>query len=316
MYVLYFRSGFIKAMREAVRAADFYTSHIDSNGFFTLKSGDAKYCYNESMAYTYWLTGDNSSSAKIGTVVNAYSGVTTRWSVDLGFWTERNSGYKLLANTIAYEVLGDTTYKTAMQTIVGDLTWLQDGAGGLIPSPRIDGGLYHTGKQHSEGSRRAYLCSPWMSTLVVDAMVRSYGVSEDTGIAGFIKRMGNMVKVASKTDSDAEYSSEYASPLVYPDYLMQIDGTSDMRSSTDDQHAMDVGIIAAWANYFANVLGTPDATLAQAANDLYFTHDIGMNYWTRPDAPASGLTAYRVSPWRKYGWEYRTTGSFSWIMNQ
>ena len=59
MYELYMRSGFTTALREAVRSADFYADHLNSSGFFTLKPGDAKYAYNESLAYTYWLLGDN-----------------------------------------------------------------------------------------------------------------------------------------------------------------------------------------------------------------------------------------------------------------
>ena len=62
------------------------------------------------------------------------------------------------------------------------------------------------------------------------------------------------------------------------------------------------------------VLGTPDPVLTQRATDLYFTYDIGVNYWIRPDAPASGLAAYRVSPWRKYGWEHRPSAALSWAM--
>ena len=59
MYELYFRSGFATALREAIRSTDFYVNHLDSSGFFTLASGDPKYSYNESLAYTYWLLGDN-----------------------------------------------------------------------------------------------------------------------------------------------------------------------------------------------------------------------------------------------------------------
>ncbi|MFK7695563.1 hypothetical protein [Paenibacillus sp. HJGM_3] len=315
MYVLYMRSGSFKALREAVRATDFYKNHIRPDGSFDLNSFDPKYSYDESMAYTYWLTGDNNVLSKIPLIVSAYQNVATRWTPTLNMFTERHVGFKLLANVVAYEVLGDTAYKNKVTEIVGDFIWHQNGAGGQMPANRIDGGLYHTGKQHTEGSRNAYLASPWMSALLVDAMVRAYGVSEDPGTADFIKRMGNMVKAASRSDSAHQYDT-YSGALMYPDYLMKADGTKDMRSNSDVQHAIDVGSIAAWAYYFSLVQGTPDTTLKQLANDLYFTFDIGVNYWTRPTAPASGNTAFRVSPPRKYGWEYRTSGSFSWLVTQ
>ena len=39
-----------------------------------------------------------------------------------------------------------------------------------------------------------------------------------------------------------------------------------------------------------------------------------MNFWIRPNGPNSGLPAYRVSPWRKYGWEHRVSGGLGWAM--
>src|SRR5262249_38992627 len=95
----------------------------------------------------------------------------------------------------------------------------------------------------------------------------------------------------------------------YPDYLMRADGTSDNRSDTDVQHALDVGGVAAWATYFAELRGTPDASLRQLANDLYHTYDVGVNFWTRP-----GGTNFNVSPPRRYTWEYKNSASFAWAL--
>jgi hypothetical protein len=90
---------------------------------------------------------------------------------------------------------------------------------------------------------------------------------------------------------------------------MRTNGTSDNRMTTDVQHAMDVGAIAAWATYFAELRGTPDASLRQLANDLYATYDVGVNFWTRP-----GGTNFNVSPPRRYTWEYKNSASFSWAL--
>ena len=72
---------------------------------------------------------------------------------------------------------------------------------------------------------------------------------------------------------------------------------------------MDVGAVAAWATYFADLRGTPDASLRQLANDLYATYDVGVNFWTRP-----GGTNFNVSPPRRYTWEYKNSPSFSWAL--
>ena len=217
--------------------------------------------------------------------------------------------YKLLANEIAYEVTGGATFKTNVQTVVNDLVWHQNGAGGQLPANRVDGGLYHTGEQHDideASSASVLIASPWMSALVVDPMVRVFGVWQNNSqVSDFIIRMGNFEKVASKTDSDGDFGGVTR----YPDYLMRADGTTDARSGSDVQHAIDVGAVAAWATYFAELRGTPDASLRQLANNLYTTYDIGVNDWTRP-----GNTNFNVSPPRRYSWEYKNSPSFSWAL--
>ena len=149
------------------------------------------------------------------------------------------------------------------------------------------------------------IASSWMSALIVDPMVRAYGVWQNPQIADFIVRMGNFEKAASKTDANGQFGGTTR----YPDYLMRADGTSENRSDTDVQHAMDVGAVAAWATYFAELRGTPDASLRQLANDLYATYDVGVNFWTRP-----GGTNFNVSPPRRYTWEYKNSPSFSWAL--
>jgi hypothetical protein len=308
MYALYLRSGFATALREAIRSADFYADHLNGSGYFTLRPGDPKYAYNEPLAYTYWLLGDNRMLAPISTVVNAHNGTVSRWNPNLNFWTERNVGYKLLASEVAYEVTGNSTFKTNVQTIVTDLIWHQNGADGQLPTDRVDGGLYHTGQQHDAsevGDPNVIIASSWMSALVADPMVRAYGIWQNPQIADFIVRLGNFEKAASKTDADGQFDGTSR----YPDYLMRADGTSENRSETDVQHAMDVGAVAAWGTYFAELRGMPDASLRQLADDLYATYEIGVNYWTRP-----GGTNFNVSPPRRYTWEYKNSSSFSWAL--
>src|SRR5262249_17883984 len=161
------------------------------------------------------------------TVVGAFDGTATHWSPNLSFWTERNSGDKLLATEVAYEVTGNATFKADVQTIVNDFIWHQDGAGGQLPGNRVDGGLYHTGEQHdiSEASSASVLiASSWMSALIVDPMVRVFGVWQDNShIPDFIVRMGNFEMVASKSDANGQFGGTTR----YPDYLMRADGSSD-----------------------------------------------------------------------------------------
>jgi hypothetical protein len=309
MFILYFRSGFLKALREAVRSTQFYRNHINASGFFDLKSSnDAKYSYNECFAYCYWLTGDEAMAPMFEHILQAHSSTRTRWAPGHNFWTERHSGFKLLAYVVAYEILGKD-YKDSVLQMASDLMWHQNGADNQIPANRVDGGLYHYGRQHDGDWASAELGgSPWMSAFIYDPMLRVYAMGESPEVADFICRLGNFLKEACRVNNDG---------FTFPRYAMLYDGSDgQVNEFSDVQHAIETASGIAWAHYFANSLNRPDPTLKSKADSLYLTYDDQVNYWTRPAAPASGLTAYRVSPWRKYSWEYRTSHGLSWALRQ
>ncbi|MFO0676932.1 MAG: hypothetical protein U0169_10375 [Polyangiaceae bacterium] len=329
----YIRSGYLTQLREAVRAADFYKKHIYRpggagqkaavTGMFDMKvdksedypgGNGAMYSYAEPFAYTYWMTGDDSMLEYLPWICQAQDqSEPTRWSPSLGSWTERHTSYTLLDNVIAYEVTGEAKYKTKMMSIVDDFVWHQDGAGGQLPANRIDGGLWHTSDQHGDGE--GMVASPWMSALIVNAMARAYMVTEDPRVARFIARMGTFEKAATKMRQPADVTYEVNVPVRSPDYITTITGASSESAMEDVEHSLDVANALAWAGYFADLTGTPDPTLRQTAQELYTTYMIGVDYYTRPAAPASGLSAFRVDPDRKYGWQYHSTGTFGWLMN-
>ena len=332
MFVLYMRTGFLKPLREAVRNAQFYkdrlwpdtTTPARAIGLFKLKTPDpntwaggngAMYSSNESLAYTYWLTGDDAVLPHIRWVVTAHetNDEPTRWTPSLGTWTERHTASRLLANTVGYEVFGDAAYRANVISQSDDFIWHQNGAGGQLPAGRVDGGLYHDGAQHGDGD--GLVASSWMSALTVDAMVRAYAVRDTASIAQFIMRMGNFERVATKVDSGHVYDT-YDGPLAYPDYMMAVDGSSNERDGSEVEHGLDTAATVAWAAYFGQLLGTPDAALVPLVDSLYDTYDIGVNYWIRPTGPPAGNTAFRVSPWRKWGWEHRISASLSWLGGQ
>jgi hypothetical protein len=306
MFVLHFRSGYFAALREAVRATQFYANRLDGSGFFTLAAGDSKYAYNESLAYCYWLTGDPTLLARITASTTAHNGFPHQWTPQRGFWTERHAAFKLLANVVAYEVLGGTARRDAVDAILAAYRAHQDDTGNVIPNGGIDGGLYHLGSQHDgDWAAAAYGASSWMSVLLADAVVRAYATGEDAATAQFLRRLGNFLRATIVVTT--EHSYDFSGPLALPRYAMLIDGSDGQRNFEDVEHALDVAGQLAWADWFARALGTPDPTLAQAAQSLYATYDEGVNFWIRPGGPAAGLPAYRVSPWRKWGWEHRTS---------
>jgi hypothetical protein len=316
MYVLHARSGFFAPLREAVRAAQFYANHLDAQGFFVpFAAGDSKYSYNESLAYTYWLTGDDQMLPKIATILAAHAGYPHVWTPARNFWTERHSAFKLLANVVAYEVNGGAAQRDAVEQLLADFRAHQDGAGGQIPAQRIDGGLYHLGAQHDyDWDDTAYGGSSWMTVLLTDAALRAYQSGEDLATAQFIRRAGNFLKRTIVTTDEHSYDT-YEAPLALPRYAMLIDGTDGQRNYEDIEHALDVAGQLAWAWYFSDLTGAPDLTLKQAALALYDSYDEGVNYWIRPGGPAAGLPAFRTAPWRKWGWEHRTSDGLAFALS-
>ena len=316
MFVLYFRSGFPNALREAVRASEFYGDHLTAAGHFDMRDGDTKYAYSENLAYRYWLTGDETALARVAAVASAHDGFNHAWTASTGFWTERHAGFKLLAMQVAYELLGTAAYADKVAAVVSRLAWHQDGADGQIPRPSgyVDGGLYHYGSQHDgDWADDSLGASSWMSALIVDAMLRTYATSEDAVIAQFVRRMGNFLRASTVMTLQHQYDN-HDGALALPRYAMLSDGSDGQVNDADVEHALDVAASIAWAHYFAEATGQTDPALAEMAETLYFTYDEGVNFWIRPNGPASGLPAYRVSPWRKYGWEHRVSSGLGWAM--
>jgi hypothetical protein len=312
MFILHFRSGSFTALREAVQATQFYFNQIDSGGFFGLAPGDSKYAYNESLAYAHWLTGDDLLLPDIALVTNAQAGFQHAWSPPQGFWTERHAAFKLLANVVAYEVLGGNARRDTVNQILADLRTHQDGAGGAIPAQRIDGGLYHFGSQHDSDWDDASLgASSWMTALLTDAVVRAYASGEDVESATFVRRMGIFYNGTLVQTEDQSYGG---GALWMPRYAILLNGADGQINFEDIEHSLDVAGQLAWAAYFADLTSQSSAAFRNSVAQLYASYDIGVNHWIRPAGPASGLPAFRLSPWRKWGWEHRTSDGIGFAL--
>jgi hypothetical protein len=343
-YSLYLRSGFFKAFREAVRAAEFYRTKLypagtmpsSAIGAFSLKNPNPAgyigangimYSYNEPLAYSYWLTGDNEMIEPIKWVAKGQEDATdevTRWTAGTAY-TERHIAFRLISHVIAYEMFGDTatiigkttTYKQRLLTIMDDLRWHQDGAGGAIPAQRVDGGLWKYGQQQGEGADNTFVAAAWHYGQLIDAVVRAYAVTEEPATAQFIRRTGTFLKAASDYGS-SEYD-DFSGQLRQIDYVTNIDGSQYAPDGAFGVHALQVAGALGWSYYFSKLLGVPDATLKNHANELYTTYDYHVNDRTRPAAPSAipPQAAFRIGntdPWRSHNWMYHNSGSLSWTL--
>ena len=343
-YSLYFRSGFFKALRESVRASEYYrvnlypqgTTPDSAVGAFRLKNPNpgayigangAMYSYPEGLAYTHWTTGDDLSKDGAKLAAKAQQDANDepdRWS-STSSYTERHMGIKLSGMIIGYELFGDVPYKTGspltyrerLITLTNNLVWHQNGAGGALPANRVDGGLWKYGSQEGNGPATQLLVSFWQTPFVIDPMVRAYALTDSADIANFIRRTGNALKYGAKSYTPAQRSVYTNVPenLRLVDYVTLIDGSTYAADGVGPEHVLSVAGAMAWAYYFSKITGQQDNTLAAAANELYRSYDYETNEWIRPTAPASGLTAYRNNPPRRYNWTYKSSGSLSWCLS-
>jgi hypothetical protein len=343
-YSLYFRSGFFKALRESVRASEYYrvnlypqgTSPDVAVGTFKLKNPNpaayigangAMYSYPEGLAYTHWTTGDDLSKDGAKLAAKAQQDANDepdRWSSSSSY-TERHMGIKLMGLTVGYELFGNVPYKTGatqtyrerVLTLTDNLIWHQNGAGGALPANRVDGGLWKFGSQEGNGPPSSLLVSFWQTPFVVDPMVRAYVLTDNVAIAQFIRRTGNALKFGAKayTPAQRDYRTDVPETLRLVDYVTLVDGSTYAADGVGPEHVLSMAGAVAWSYYFSKITQQQDDTLRVAANELYRTYSYENNEWTRPTGPASGLSAYRSNPPRRYNWTYKTSGSLSWCLS-
>lgn len=311
LFTWYLRSGHFAPLQEAMRNAEFYRVRVNASGGFTLNPSDNKYSFNESLAYAFWLSGDATFLPEIQRTADAHNSTQHAWTPNLGFWTERAVAFKLNAHSVAWEIDGSSARAASIDAIVNALGAHQNGAGGLIPSGgRVDGGWYHTGAQHGDWDATAYGGSLWMTALLTDALRRAWIADEGAGIGQMLRRSGFFLRAGLRTQVGQYDGASTRAPR----YVIAYDGSDFALEAPlhDEEHALDVSAALAWADYFGALQGQRDAQLAAEVDAVYDTYDLGVNFWVRPAAPASGLTAFRVNPWRKWGWEHRTSDGLGW----
>jgi hypothetical protein len=298
-------------------------------GSFKLKNPDAKavwhdqkYSYNESLALTYWLTGDTQVLPNIEQVVKVYDDVDNR--VNKSFYTERHVGLKLMAHTVAYEVTGKKEYRDGMLAVLEGLR-----ADQLKPfdGGPVDGGIWHTFLAHEGAEGGLPITSPWMSALIADAAARLYLVTESPtaaqlliGLAGHECGVGSYMTDAIRDKVNPLVDQAGQVPQRLPHYLatrngLGYDGEFDQWANME--HTPEVAAVVAWGVYFAGQTGdkAKEASLRTCADQLYTAFSHVITYWTRPAAPTgSNQDAYRNTPHRKYSWWYKNSSGFAWAM--
>lgn len=309
LYQLAFRSGEMKYLREAHRATQFYASKITDTGYFGLKiHDDAKYVYGESLLSNYVLQADDDLPGTLAKMLPVWDGINTNFTAELNFWTERHSAYKLIGYVTAYELLGESEIADKAVATFDDLREMQVNP---VEGYPMTGALMRTSGQGAEGGD-FMVASPWMSTLLLDAVERFYLHSGDDRVPDFVMQMADYFK----QDGIAIHTKSFAGhEYTYPYYLAGEEYRRDDYS--DWEHSIDVAKIMASAYYFSRQQGEANNEYLETMSKLYSTQmNLTFKHWMRTTAPALGYTAYRMSPPRKFSWWFRTTSNMDFLVGE
>jgi len=307
LFSVYVRTGDVKWLRHAHRAAQWYSKHVDANGIFTLASyaHDLKYSYGLSLLTDYLFTGDDLLRAPIERVAQA--GVQewqASYSASTGFWTERHHTYALLAALSAFELTGDRSHAQRATALVNLAVQMSQNA---AQCP------LHTVEQHEgDAGDTRLMCSPWMGALLAEAMLRYYILSEDPAVLSWLSGMGDFIQLYAIYDGGVE-SSELAGRMM-PWYLVGPSGRiEDGRGWGDMEHACDVAGLVAKAAWAKRRLGLNSSAADATTDDLLATCAYVLDYWHRstPD-----LAEYRLNPARKFSWWFGSSTDLAWMRGQ
>jgi hypothetical protein len=316
-FVTYVRLGGLEPLVEAHRAAQYYASQMLPDGKFALlgeKNGaDIKYGYQECLLLDYWLTGDEQmpeASRRVLKVLDTWDPV---YAPERSFWTERNLGLGLLNAVAAYEMWGDQRLLARARAIFEAAVAMQNAPPAGAPN---EGCMVHTGRQHGE-KVEGWICSVWMSSLMVDAMLRYYLVTADPRAPASIEKLADFV-VKTGTYRLRPHANE-PSDLTFPYYLVSSQTRAQVEADpwTDRQHALDSALILAAADYFSRQAGRPKPEYRRLLQELLATARWNFDKHYRPDAPAKDAApAFPLAPARKFNWWFRTTASLDWFLSR
>jgi len=310
LYGVYVRTGELRWLRHAHRAAQFYAKHVTSNGSFALKSGDLKYSYGQSMFLDLMLTGDRRLIVPIEQVAGLGRGFEETYSKSLNFWTERHQAYALLAALSAWEATGKSEHATrAIEVARASFTAARQPASGWT----AQGCILHTIRQHEGDADDRPICSPWMSALLADAVWRYYLVSKDSQALAFLSDLGLFVARYGIRDVSSTHSA--LSGKWAPWYLASSAVKyTDSGAWGDLEHACDVAGLTARAAWAARALGRSPTDIDRATQRLLPGCKWALDYWHRTTDPTR--PEYRLQPPRKFSWWFGSTLDLPWLVGQ
>jgi hypothetical protein len=202
-----------RLLRHALRSCSYYSGKIRTEppnaGIFSGKPDpDAKYSHLRGLYVYYAMTGDEAA-------LGAGQAIAAMWQKDPLFvlpyaaghvrgpdklWTERLLATSLEGLYYGHRLTGDPSYlktfeqllTTAYRHITGDRAALAKINPGVTFPPQDC--FIHTAEQQSEGDATDPWCSPWMSELLVDPLLRYQEQTGDERVDEIFIRLGRFLR--------------------------------------------------------------------------------------------------------------------------
>ncbi|WP_457670884.1 hypothetical protein [Thiolapillus sp.] len=311
LFGIYIRTGSVKWLRHAHRSTQYYANHITPAGYFDKKPGeDFKYSYGQSMFVDMMLTGDTSLIQKIENVASAGDEWNETYDMSTRFWTERHQTYALLAALSAWEATGLPKYANrANQVAEASFNHALNPVNGWA----ANGSMPHTKEAHEGWGGEGPVASPWMSSLMADAIMRYYIHSEDQSALVFLSNLGDFI-LEDTTTYEGRRDDKI---LLMPYYLIALDSTSQRDQWHDTEHTCDVAGLAAKASWARKKLGKDNSALINISERLLSSCQWNLDNKHREGADINyGLTVWRLGggTTRQYSWWFGSTHDMLWML--
>ncbi len=315
-FVTYLRTGKLRFLRDAHRSAQFYADNVEPDGRFALlprkRRRDLKYSLLEGLALDYWLFGDQRLLKVARRALKQINNWRYTYVPGGGHWTERHLALTILMATVGYELLGDPALLQAAADRFAAGFALQSSP---PPGAPKDGCMIHRAKQHGVWAKGWYCC-PWMSALLVDAMIRYYIMSADPRVPRSVVMLADFVAAHGtyrmRLSPKKPLEFNFPHNLVSSRYQIK----SFINPWDGREHAMDVAKVLAAGIYFNRKMGKSNPAHQKILNELLilarwnFGTKFPRGYWRWK------LPKAVVKPPRKFGWWFRTTADIDWLLSQ
>jgi hypothetical protein len=216
-------------------------------------------------------------------------------------WTERNAWAAIMNCLAWYWISGDQDALDQATIYVEDVLALGD-----WPA--------HEKDKHESDGDPTLIVSPWMSSLLCEAMLQYHRTTDSDGLTTSVPEwlstygdwlIDNAFYVATGTE---EPELAGLAGLRIPAYLAGDSAQFPEGEAADMQHCTDVAEMMRKVKWAKEELSLSTVAVDEIIDELEEAATVDIAYWTRTTV---GYPRYRVNPSRKYGWQYRCRYSYA-----